>query len=408
MIEYFPEEIRQDILFRLPTKFLIRCTSVSKPWKSIIKNSSFIRAHLSSKINACDQHGSLLLLHACDLRRTRLLLFGGHRKTSRGEATVEVYCLYYDNHAFDEYCKIGSQIDCMVNPDPINGRFRVAGICDGLVCLADDILSKAMKYIIWNPSIRKVVMLPRPAVTCITHGPFEDSIGFGFDAMTNDYKVVRLVTLESLEDEDGESPTVAEIYSLATGSWRSLGSVAPPCRIYGIRRHTFFNGAIHWAVEHWKNAGAYYYFILAFDLGSESFREILMPKGTELHRIPRVSVSGDGKSLALFTRYNDENDGTCLDIWVMKEYCMHESWTKLITLRPQGPQGSLFPDALCFRKSGEVLLVLSEYGQRPTLGSLDLVSQQLNKLGNFEYEYFSTDSYEESLVLLDMDNAVSC
>lgn len=169
---------------------------------------------------------------------------------------------------------------------------------------------------------------------------------------------------------------------------------------------TLFNGAIHWAVERLKNAGAYYHFILAFDLGSESFREILMPKGTELHFRPLVSVSGDGKSLALFTTYNDTNDGTSLDIWVMKEYCMHESWTKLITLRPQG---SLYPEALCFRKSGEVLLVLSErYRQRQTLVSLDLVSQQLNKLGNFEYEYFSIDSYEESLVLLDMDNAVSC
>jgi F-box interacting protein len=309
--------------------------------------------------------------------------------------------LYYDNHAFDEYCKIGSQIDCMVNPDPINGRFRVAGICDGLVCLADDILSKAMKYIIWNPSIRKAVMLPRPGVTFTTHGPFEDSIGFGFDAMTNDYKVVRLVTLERLENEDGESPTVAEVYSLATGSWRSLGSVAPPCRILGTRRHAFFNGAILWAIH-----GAYYSFILAFDLGSESFREILMPKGTELHRCPQVSVSGDGKSLALFTRSNDKDDGTSFDIWVMKEYCMHESWTKLITLRPQG---SLHPQVICFRKSGEVLLVLSErYSQRQTLVSLDLVSQQLYKLGNFEYEYFSIDSYEESLVLLDMDNAVSC
>lgn len=404
MIEYFPVEIRQDILFRLPTKFLIRCTSVSKPWKSIIKNSSFIRAHLSCKINSYNQHGSLLLLHACDQRRTRLLLFGGDDETSMGEATVQVYCLHYDNHAFDEYCKIDSQIDCMVKP--VNGRFRVAGICDGLVCLADDIRQKFFNYIIWNPSIRKAVMLPWPGVTFTTHGPFEDSIGFGFDAMTNDYKVVRLVTLETFEDEDEENPTVAEVYSLATGSWRSLGSVAPPCRIFGTIRHTFFNGAIHWAVEHWKNAGAYYYFILAFDLGSESFREILMPKGTELHFRPRVSVSGDGKSLALFTTYNDTNDGTSLDIWVMKEYCMHESWTKLITLRPQG---SLHPEALCFRKSGEVLLVLSEiFHQRQTLVSLDLVSQQLNKLGNCEYDYFSIDSYEESLVLLDMDNAVSC
>ncbi|XP_024200163.1 F-box/kelch-repeat protein At3g06240-like [Rosa chinensis] len=170
--------------------------------------------------------------------------------------------------------------------------------------------------------------LERPSVTFTTHGPFEDSIGFGFDAMTNDYKVVRLVTLE----EDAANPIVAEVYSLATGSWNSLGSVAPPCRVHGVRRQCFFNGAIHWAVEPGGTAGAYFYFI--FDLGSELFREIMILWGTEMHLESRVSVSGDEKSLALFTRYRDKNGVCSLDIWVMKEYCRQDSWTKLITLGP--------------------------------------------------------------------------
>ncbi|CAL9006079.1 unnamed protein product [Prunus brigantina] len=40
----------------------------------------------------------------------------------------------------------------------------------------------------------------------VTHGGYDASIGFGFDATTNDYKVVRVVTLL---DED-ETPTLAE------------------------------------------------------------------------------------------------------------------------------------------------------------------------------------------------------
>ncbi|KAL6285877.1 hypothetical protein ACE6H2_010267 [Prunus campanulata] len=41
--------------------------------------------------------------------------------------------------------------------------------------------------------------------------------------MTNDYKVVRLVTLL----KEDEQPTLAEVYSLATGTWRNLGCVSP-------------------------------------------------------------------------------------------------------------------------------------------------------------------------------------
>ncbi|PQP99727.1 F-box/kelch-repeat protein [Prunus yedoensis var. nudiflora] len=46
-----------------------------------------------------------------------------------------------------------------------------------------------------------------------------------------------------------------------------------------------------------------------------------------------------------------------LDIWVVKGYVIKESWTKLITLGPQGPE-RLLPRTLCFRKNGEVLLML--------------------------------------------------
>lgn len=96
----------------------------------------------------------------------------------------------------------------------------------------------------------------------------------------------------------------------------------------------------------------------------------------------------------------------------MKEYCVEESWTKLITLRPQGPQRSL-PKALCFRKSGEVVMVNHEphhyRGEaRNELVSLDLVSGQFKNLGISQYQYCTIDSYEESIVLLDRNEAVSC
>lgn len=75
-----------------------------------------------------------------------------------------------------------------------NPCFRV-DTCNGLVCLADDLGPYGYNFIVFNPSIRKSVTLPKPTVRFKTHGGYDASIGFGFDAMTNDYKVVRLVTL---------------------------------------------------------------------------------------------------------------------------------------------------------------------------------------------------------------------
>lgn len=86
----------------------------------------------------------------------------------------------------------------------------------------------------------------------------------------------------------------------------------------------------------------------------------------------------------------------------------------MISLGPQCPE-RLLPRALCFRKSGEVLLLIR--GSPDTLGkiniikhdfvSLDIESKQLKNIGACRYQYYSFDSYEESLLLLDKTKAVS-
>ncbi|KAL6201960.1 hypothetical protein ACLB2K_025672 [Fragaria x ananassa] len=390
MLENFPEEIGHDILFRLPIVCLVRCTSVSKAWMPIIRSSSFIHSHLNRKNHPSNHHETpQLLLHGARFPASTALW-----SPPTTEESKDVCCLHYDNdHDFDDCWQIDFLFSGLVRQ--ANRRFRVAGICDGIVFIEDDLVWK--RYTLWNPAIGKAVMLPWPG---LIHGPFEDSVGFGFDAMANDYKVVRLVTPQ-IPFDYAKSPTVAEVYSLATGSWRSLGFVVPPCQIDRTRPYTYCNGAIHWTVRQWKDG---HYFILALDLGSELFREIRMPKGIELHLESEVSVSGDGKSLALFTEYGDYH----VDIWLMKEYCKQESWTKWISLCRQGPEKCL-PRPLCFRKSGEVILALrNNERESESLVSLDTVSQQFNNLGSSEYRYCSIHSYEESLVLLDMDSAVSC
>ncbi|CAL2254795.1 unnamed protein product [Prunus armeniaca] len=399
----FPEEIIQEILIRLSVKSLIKCTSVCKAWRSMIINQSFIHARLNPTVDFANQNDiDLLLLHiiSCDSSST----FG--HKTIVSEIKDEVHCVHYDNQAFDVYSKI--EFPIAPKQELCNSHFRVVGTCSGLICLADDILRYGYNFFIWNPAIRKLVTLPRPGVTFRTHGGYDASIGFGFDAMTNDYKVVRIVTLQ----HEDEGPTVAEVYSLATGTWRSLGCVSPACGTDGAASTAFVNGILHWPVV---SDGDGCYFILTFDLGKVVFGKIPMPKIIRWN--PKwglqLSVSENRKSVALFMRDNSCKDfmmdnrceDSVLDIWVMKEYGRKESWTKLITLGPQGPE-RLLPRALCFSKSGEVLLLLTKEGRRE-LVSLDLVSKQFKNLGISGYKYCTVDFYKESLLLLDKSDAES-
>lgn len=99
---------------------------------------------------------------------------------------------------------------------------------------------------------------------------------------------------------------------------------------------------------------------MSFDVGSELFREIMIPVSIKYSFMleTHVSVSGDGNSLALFSTYKrHRDDGDLVDIWVMKDYRVEKSWTKLITL---GPERDI-PKTLAFGKSGEVFLLVGNY-----------------------------------------------
>ncbi|PRQ33751.1 putative F-box domain-containing protein [Rosa chinensis] len=409
----FPEEIRQDIFLRLPIKSLIRCTAVRKAWRSVIRNPSFIRTHLHRTHNSNEQNDTqLLLIHGFAKKA-----FSFDYSDSEDDIQ-ELYSLYYDNPAFDEHCKVE-----VPTIELANACFRVVGTCNGLVCLADDLGLYMNTYILSNPSIRKSVALPGPNVTYCTHGGHVASIGFGFDAMTNDYKVVRLVTLLDEDSQDALCRTVVEVFSLATGSWSMLPDVSPRFEMDARTPQALVNGALHWHAKRRKEDD-FYYFILIFDVSRGLFHETMMPESLKCdpELTLQLSVSGDGKSIALFSMYSSHFCADpFFDIWVMNEYCIHESWTKLIRLRPHGALhevlllSSLLPEALCFRKSSEVVVSKQSdtfscsrhcYCPGYELFSIDLGSQQFKSLGICGYSYYTVNSYEESLVLLDMDNAV--
>ncbi|XP_050140273.1 F-box protein CPR1-like [Malus sylvestris] len=398
MAHNLPEGIVHDILYRLPPKSLIRCTSVCKPWNSMIKNPSFIRTHVNRTICLNNQ----FCTHLCILHCVPRAILSSNVNVRADEPREEHYSLHYDNHAFDEYCKLEFPI-----VPKMNKFLRVDGICNGLVFLADDNDRLGYTFMLCNPSIRKSVTLPKPHLSFEPIGRYHACIGFGFDAVTNDYKVVRLIN-GRCEDPN----TFYEVYSLAGGSWSDPRSLDFAHLAMSPRKsHVFVNGAIHF--EAWRPLTNfdYEYSILAFDVGSDSFRRIMAPKNFSIPGTTQLFISGNGNSITLFQPCFTSTGEICLDIWEMKEYGIEESWTKLTTLSLPSPRRRVFYRPLWFGKSGDVVLVpitcLWEDDDRYELVSLDLVSKQLKNLGIQGYKYYYAESYVVSLVLLDKTDAVS-
>ncbi|XP_059653428.1 F-box/kelch-repeat protein At3g06240-like [Cornus florida] len=263
---------------------------------------------------------------------------------------------------------------------------------------------------LWNPSIRKFVVLPRPRITCSSHGfDYYRVLGFGFDSTTNDYKVVRIVYISG--------GTEVDIYSLKEGDWRRISVSGPVPRIDCDPSHAYVNGTIHW-VTRGRNC---HNFIVLFNLGTKVFSQMELP--TSLQR--SIAQIGQPRSLSLavfqdsLCVFQSDSYNRKASIWMMKEYCVVESWTNLFNLdysrefplREEfgvvDPWANLFTyfssrSALSVRviglkRNGEVLLVKDE-----KMISVDIKAQTFRYLGISGREAaFSVNTYTESLVLID-------
>uniref|UniRef100_A0A2N9IFN9 F-box domain-containing protein n=1 Tax=Fagus sylvatica TaxID=28930 RepID=A0A2N9IFN9_FAGSY len=370
--ELLPPEILIQSLSLLPIKSLITCTSVSKTWKSLIQNPTFISNHLHIHLSNNNNH--LLLFRLCSKQLSEAIInfaIDEDETIKIDEDETELYKLYWDNNNNEDFNEHTS-FDFPFHGESSSRVFNVIGTYNGLVCLADDFLTYAYNFILWNPCVRKFVKLPPPNVSFITHGTFDASTGFGFDAKTNDYKVVRFVTLENA-GELGESPPEVEVYSLAIGEWRMVTALAPIGAVLGRDTQAFINGALHWIAE-----------------------EELPKLSDEDGYLEQPVISAYGNSLALF--YDIDR---ALNIWVMKEYDDASSWTKIFTYAVLGFGYHVpTPRPIAFRRSGEVILEKL----REQLVSCDLESQKIKHLGIAGYGFTFAGSYVESLVLLDKPN----
>jgi F-box interacting protein len=306
------------------------------------------------------------------------------------------------------------QLNCPLKPHSFWSRYdftNIVGSWNGLFCFAynDHYQRNYYSYTLWNPSIHRALSLPEPNFTLSLHGRSKHSHGFGYDPSTNDIKLVRLVYLEG-RLHDYKVPPLVEIYTLNTGCWRAIAAPAPSYIVNERCLSVFVNGASHWVAHTPPEEGTFRNVIVAFDMVDEVFHEIPVPDCFvgKLYLNMTVAVL-DG--LLCLVPFNERMEEQSFSIWIMKEYGIGESWTKLFNIHIS--QG--LKRVVAFRKNGEVLvtdrkgelLSYEPHIKRVTqLGFLSLPEEL--ETGTMYWESsFYLDKYVESLVLLNAKNGVS-
>ncbi|CAI0374067.1 unnamed protein product [Linum tenue] len=353
-----PADLIAATLCRLPAKSLLRFRCLSKSWCSEIDSPAFAQLHLRHSVKTPSNLS--LILRDGSLRSL-------------------------DFQSLDGLVKLNHPLDT-----PFFGT-EILGCCNGLLAL----YNSEEEIVIWNPITREHRRLPETELEYPPENMFFDFIvyGFGYDSVHDDYKLVRLVQFPGFRNRPCFS--VAKVYSLRENSWRRIRDF--PYEIVFKRCHgVHVNNALHWVV--YRSGGSEgEKSIVALDLCSEECRVIEQPNygGRKFH----LNVGELGGCLAVTANYYLKR----VDVWVMKEYGVKESWGKLLTVRQQVKRPTFeFVLPVAYVGNGSMVLLVQDSNK---FVCYDLISKKVDEVGvSGLSDYFEVVVLAGSLVKLNNGN----
>ncbi|XP_043693193.1 F-box protein CPR1-like [Telopea speciosissima] len=212
-----PEDLIVEILSRLPVKSLLRFRCVCKPWCVLITDPTFVKMHINRSLATNSNLIFILIKPSFNLQ-------------------------FFNLNDGDEQLEAAVEID---HPPLYNSEFKaeLVGSCNGLLCITYSVHI----IFLWNPLTRRHQKLPDTPITPIELFEFPVRFdyhpnivyGFGYDATTEDFKLVRIVqfyTRYQHSDRHYSGHSEVKVYSLSTNSWRRIRRLAIPSQIhFGIR-----------------------------------------------------------------------------------------------------------------------------------------------------------------------------
>ncbi|XP_024036160.1 F-box protein CPR1-like [Citrus clementina] len=348
-----PEDVRLEILSRLPVKSLMRLRCVCKSWYALIENPKFISKHLE---NFNDENAHLMISYQVYDDN------GPNSVTSLFKDKTLVDLSYENIHR------------------PISRE--LLGPYDGIFCLCDGGL-----ITLWNPATKECRTLPNYKKNLPAFATFlkRDAI-FGLCDGSGDYKVVFICKLWNEKIQDAYEHAHVAVYTSSTDSWRvSKGNIKwIPYVFESYYNNANLNGVFYWFVS---RAGDFHSkLILLFRISDEEFQEIQRPC---IPYTPFESLAPLNGSIALL--HLDESN-QYIEIWVMNEM----NWIQLFAIGP-----FLGVKSPCVFWKNNAVLMECNNGK---LLLYDLVVQEVRDLGRFSSGELGAAiliyCYKESLIRL--------
>ncbi|CAM8930324.1 unnamed protein product [Rhodiola kirilowii] len=227
---HLPDDVIYMILLRLPAKTLLRCRVLSKEWnKTIIKNRAFAKENMLMNSGNRTSTSNVLLMCMSAGYSYRCVIESSFDRQVRRVMNVKV------DLPFKKY---------MDETSKNNHWCGLSSSCHGLLCLIYHCNDRAILFV-WNPltNYYKEILWPEEHVTeQDAKGAF---VGFGYDHILNDYKILVSVYIEKLR------LTQVCVMTLSTNVWRIIIDEAPWHHLikggkYLDSKPVFFGGDIFW------------------------------------------------------------------------------------------------------------------------------------------------------------------
>ncbi|PNX75098.1 F-box family protein [Trifolium pratense] len=200
---------------------------------------------------------------------------------------------------------------CYIACNPNHDKFNIVNSCNGFLCLCHPY--KTIPLVICNPVTGEFIRLP----VTLNKAPVRmvRQAGFGFHSKTNEYKVIIMWSRRYVL-----GPVNLEIHTLGTLLWKNV-EVDPQISISKLKCPTCLNDALHWLrrVNGQRS-------ILCFSFESERLQSFPSPP----HAFEGDTDNTMGESRGLL--YICDISLHYVTLWVMNEYGIEESWTKIYNI----------------------------------------------------------------------------
>ncbi|KAL3645933.1 hypothetical protein CASFOL_011113 [Castilleja foliolosa] len=232
----FPEEIMLCILTRLPVKSILRFRSVCKPWSNLFSTRQFMKMHQGQY--SSDPNNQSVIIDHCNAKNMMSLF-----KIESNETKPMIL-----DHPHLEI------------------KIQSMGCCNGLICLTplDDIPSN---FFLWNPAMKVYKYVKIFGFSDIE----TESLGFGYDAERDDYKVVRIVWF--LEKKEVDVGMWVEVYSVSTDSWITIKPDFK-FKVFSTVNTVIANGNPYWIAEVEEEEDMFMSVLVCFDVRRMVFKVV--------------------------------------------------------------------------------------------------------------------------------------